>query len=156
RQSGRYLQSVQVLGKATVSDLLEPEYSLDDADAVLDLRAHAGLAAVHRPDVLIDPAAPAVTLVGEVPGALGNLADRLFLASVGLIAPDPRLLAVQQVGQRVPVGHVGRRSQDGVDQLGLAVHRHVGLHAEVPLVALLGLVHLRVALPALVLGGTGR
>ena len=57
RQPRRDLQTMQVLGQATVSHLLEPEHALDHPDAVLNLRAHAGLASVHRPDALIDPAA---------------------------------------------------------------------------------------------------
>src|SRR5690606_27170322 len=65
------LQAVQVLGQPSVSHLLEPEHPLDHPDAVLDLRAHTGLAAVRCTDALIDPAAPAVTLVGEVLGSPG-------------------------------------------------------------------------------------
>jgi hypothetical protein len=47
------------------------------------------------------------------------------------------------------VVHVGRRGNHRVNQLGLAVHANVRLHAEVPLVTLLGLVHLRIACIAL-------
>src|SRR5579872_3788929 len=60
------LQTVQVLGKPAVTDLLEAEHPLDYPDRVLDLRAHTRLAAVRGFDLLIDAAAPAVTLIGEV------------------------------------------------------------------------------------------
>ena len=60
--------------------------------------------------------------------------------------------------QCVPLGHivdVGRRAEDRVHQTGLSVHPDMGFHAEVPLVALLDLVHLGVALTGLVLGRIG-
>ena len=41
-------------------------------------------------------------------------------------------------------------------QARIRVHPNVGLHAKVPLIALLALVHLGVALAALVFGGAGR
>ena len=43
-----------------------------------------------------------------------------------------------------------------VNQLGPTDHADVGLHAKIPLIALLGLVHIRIALFLLVLGGTRR
>lgn len=50
----------------------------------------------------------------------------------------------------------GRRARHGVHQARLHIHADVGLRAEVPLVALLGLLHLRVALAVGVLGRAGR
>jgi hypothetical protein len=63
---------------------------------------------------------------------------------------------MQQVGNLLDVGLVGRRGGDGVHQAAVGVDRNVRLHAEVPLVALLGLVHLRVALAFGVLGRARR
>ena len=57
--------------------------------------------------------------------------------------------------QRMPLGDivdVCGCSDHGVHQTGLRIHPNMGLHAEVPLVALLNLVHLGVALTGLVLG----
>ena len=65
-------------------------------------------------------------------------------------------MPVQQLRQRVLVVHVGRGHHSAVGQAGLAVHADVQLHAEVPLLALAGLVHPRVALLLGVLGRTGR
>ena len=62
------------------------------------------------------------------------------------------LVAMQQRRDGMLVMHVGWRGNDRVNQLGLAVHADVGLHAEVPLVAFPGLVHLRVARLVLILG----
>ena len=52
---------------------------------------------------------------------------------------------MQQLGQRLAVGDVGRRGRDRMYQLGLGVDTHVRLHAEVPLLALAHLMHLRIA-----------
>src|SRR5262249_58453593 len=56
-------------------------------------------------------------------------------------APAPPFVAVQQPGQDVAVVNVGRRDFDGMNQLALAVHPEVALHAEIPLPALLRLMH---------------
>lgn len=52
--------------------------------------------------------------------------------------------------------HVGRRRHHRVHQAGIAVHADVRFQPEEPLVVLLGLVHLRIARAAAVLGRTGR
>ena len=59
-------------------------------------------------------------------------------------------------GDLLDVGLVGRRGGDGVHQAAGGINGDVRLHAEVPLVALLGLVHLGVALTVLVLGRARR
>ena len=50
------------------------------------------------------------------------------------------------------VALVGRRGVHAVHEARFGIHADVGLHAKVPLVALLGLVHLGVARLVLVLG----
>ena len=49
------------------------------------------------------------------------------------------------------ITHIGSRRDDRVHQSGICVHTKLSLHSEVPLVALLGLVHLGIALAAGVL-----
>ena len=68
------------------------------------------------------------------------------------IAPHPRLIAVQHVWDRSAIMHIGGRSDHRVNNLGLAVDTDVRLHAEIPLIAFLRLMHLGVALPSPVLG----
>ena len=51
---------------------------------------------------------------------------------------------------------VGGRAHHRVHQATVSVHANVRFHAKVPLIALLGLVHLGVACARAVLGGTGR
>ena len=73
-------------------------------------------------------------------------------ALVARIRKDNLFFTVQQRMALGDIIDVCVRSDDGVHQLGLRVHPNMGLHAEVPLVALLNLVHLGVAFTALVLG----
>jgi len=61
---------------------------------------------------------------------------------------------MQQMRQGERVGHIGRRGQHRMNELVTTVDRHVRLHSEVPLLALGGLMHLRVALALSVLGRT--
>ncbi len=63
---------------------------------------------------------------------------------------------MQEIGRRGEVVHVGCGDHDRVDQARLLVHAGMELHAEIPLIAFLDLVHLRIPLPFLVFGGTGR
>ncbi len=63
---------------------------------------------------------------------------------------------MQQFRQHLAVMHIGRRGGHGMNQLRLAVHANMRLHAEIPLVALLGLMHLRIPLLLAILRRTGR
>jgi hypothetical protein len=63
------------------------------------------------------------------------------------------LLAVQEISGWGEVMHIGSRGLHGVDKASLTIHVDVYLHPEVPLLALTGLVHLRIPLLLLVLGG---
>src|SRR2546421_9013672 len=121
---------------------------------MFDLGAHRILPTIgllvrisERP-ILVRP------LVGEVLGLGRKLLESfaLLLAAVGTVAREPSLLTVQQVGQLLAVVHVARAHAGAVYQAALTVRPDVQLHAEVPLVTLLALVHLRVAALLLVLG----
>ena len=63
------------------------------------------------------------------------------------------LLSGQQAVSLSHIVDIGSSADDGVHQDRLCVHANVRLHSKVPLVALLGLVHLRVTLTGTVLGG---
>src|SRR5215813_542475 len=106
---------------------------------------HFGFGAVFRSLDLIDNTAVAVAAIGEIPGLGRALADYRPLAAVSLITPHPGLIAVQQIGQHRAVGDIGRRGRHRVDQLAPAVDANMRLHPEVPLVSLLGLMHLGIA-----------
>ena len=62
---------------------------------------------------------------------------------------------MQQLAGLGEVMNVGDRSYNRVDQTGVLVDFDMDLHSEIPLVALLGLVHLWIALPLFVFGGAG-
>jgi hypothetical protein len=145
-------ESLGILEQAPVADLGEAEDDLEDQERMLAPGADAGLGAVLAPLDLIDPAAVPVAAMRKVLGARGSGADDVALSLVGRVAPHPRLFPVQQFRQQTGVVYVGGGSRHRVDDLGGTVNADVRLHAEVPLVAFLGLVHLRVPLPALVLG----
>ena len=152
RQCRHNEQSIAVLHHAAIANLGKAKEAFDDEEGMFDLGTHARLSAVL---LLLPFGESPVTkslLVGEVARLRCGLGDQLFLAGVGGIAIHPPLVAVQQVRDAVLVMLVGGRGDYRVDQLGLAVHANVRLHAEVPLITLLGLVHLRVTRLVLVLG----
>ncbi len=91
----------------------------------------------------------------EALGSGGMLTDNVTLPAVGSIAPDLGLLAMQQLGQHLTVMHMGRGGHDRMNQLGAAVHAHMRLHAKVPLVPLLRLMHLQILLLRPILRRTG-
>src|ERR1700734_2494411 len=78
--------------------------------------------------------------------------NHLASASVCRIAIYPRLLAVQEIGEDVTVVNVRSGRHDRVNDTLAAIGADVRLHAKIPLVALPGRMHLRIALAALVLG----
>lgn len=90
-------------------------------------------------------------LVDEALRARGLGQHRLALPHVGRIAPHPGLVTMQQGRKLLRVVDVGRSDLHRVNQLRARIHPKVPLHAKIPLVALLRLMHLRVAPPGLVL-----
>ena len=80
----------------------------------------------------------------------------LLHAGVARVGMHLLLLAVQEFRGLRDVGDVRRRRDHGVHQLAVPVRADVRFHPEIPLVAFLGLVHFRVALLFLVLGGGRR
>src|SRR4029077_109462 len=143
--------TVGVLRQTAIARLGEAPQALEGQKRMLDLGAHRRLSAIgllvrlgQRP-VLVRP------LVGEV-FCLGRDGLELFawlLAPVGTIPIESSLLPVQQVGHLLAVMHVARGNAGAVHQAAVAVHTDVPLHAKIPLVTLLALVHLRI--PALLL-----
>ncbi len=63
--------------------------------------------------------------------------------------------AMKQIPQLIEVMLVGRGGDQAVGQATLGIDTNVGLHAKVPLIAFLGLMHLRIALLLFVLGRAG-
>lgn len=151
-QRGDDEQPIAVLLQSAVTHLGEAEDALDDQEGMLDLGAHPRPGPILLTLPLGQRLVTAALLIREVAGFRRCLADELLLTGVGRVAIDPALVAVQQLRDQMLVMHVGRRGHRRVDQLCLAIHADVGLHAKMPLIALLGLAHLGIALPILVLG----
>ena len=57
------------------------------------------------------------TAVDQVLRSRCVLADHCPLTAIGLVAPHPRLLAMQQIRQDLAVGDIGGGGDDGVDDL---------------------------------------
>src|SRR5712691_4300513 len=124
-----------VLGQAAVAHLGEAEDALDHPDRMLDPGADARLLPIRQAQ-LWRRGAP----MREVAGVRGAHAEDGGLPRVRR-TPDAPLLAVQQPRQDVTVVDVGRRDLHGVNELALAVYTEVALHPQVPLPALLRLMH---------------
>jgi len=62
---------------------------------------------------------------------------------------------MQQACSSRDVVNIGSSSFNGMDQAGVLVHTDLDFHAEVQLVTLFGLMHLRLPHPILVSGGAG-
>jgi len=77
-------------------------------------------------------------------------------SAVARIAEGNFFLAMKQGARLRHVVHVCSRANHRVDETRFGIHADVRLHPEVPLVPLLGLVHLRVARLVLVLRRTWR
>jgi len=150
----------RILGQPFVADLGETELALDHAKRVLDLRANAGF------DLLgfVQQAAPRRLLV-QRPSLAWTHGDMPFntrsfwpldCPKVAGIRKDHRFFAVQQAMALSDIVDIGRCADDGVHQARISIDTDMRLHAKVPLVAFLGLVHLRIPLARTVLGRAGR
>ena len=147
-----------VLLQSFEAHLQQAELPLDHAKRVLDLCSHACLDVLALLRLRLRTA---LRQLGNVARSRCDVPVHLALyaalrAAISRVGPHMFFLAMQQIGYLFYIGLVGRRRRDGVDQTAVGVHANVRLHPEEPLVALLRLVHLRIALALLVLGRTGR
>jgi hypothetical protein len=146
----------RILGRPFVADLGETELALDHAKRVLDLRANAGF------DLLgfVQQAAPRRLLVkrpllawthGGMPVNARGVRP-LDCPRVAGIRKDHPFFTLQQAMTLRDIVDICRCADDGVQQVRIGIDTDMRLHAEVPLVALLDLVHLRITLTHAVLG----
>ena len=159
-QVGLGKQGVQlrgVLGQPPVAHLEMSELTLDDPKRVLYLGPDARLDGFQLIDELL--AGPCLVQRfalawphGHVPEHILGL--RPFMSTlVACVGKHIAFLPVQQSVGDHHVMDVGRCGLYRVHQARFGIHPNVGLHAKVPLVALLRLMHLGVTLPRGVLGG---
>src|ERR1017187_6580728 len=141
-----------VLRYPPVSRLVESEDAFQYPENMFYFRTYSRLSRVLASGFFVDIVLELRPAAGHVLGVGRGLADGIRLALIAAVAPHLAFLAVQQVRQHMFVRHRGRRGADRMHHALLAVHPDVRLQPEVPLLALPGLVHLRVALAARVLG----
>lgn len=156
RQPADHKEPIGVFHKATVSYLAKAEYPLKYQNGMLHLGADPGFGLVFRPLFLAQFSMATTLLLSKVPGLRRLFSNNLALPAICRVAPNSGLIAVEQVRQHPAVMHIRRSGYHRVYQLRAAVHSYMGLHAEVPLIALLRLVHLRITGLFLVLGGSRR
>src|SRR5688572_20858346 len=121
-QGSAHLEPVQVLRQSSIAHLLEAKHMLDHADGMFDFGTHPRLRPVLCLVDLIDPAAASMLAIGEVPSSRCSGMDHFSLSLIAPITPNSRLAPMQQMRQCIPVSDVGRRGQDRMDQLRLAIY----------------------------------
>src|SRR4051795_2004295 len=149
------MQLRRVLVEAAIAQLLMAEAVLDDVEGVLDDGAHLRERPLDRLCQLpqcfrqgFDDAA----LDRDVPADVAILKFRpLVRPGVAGIAEDIFLLSMQQRRRLGNVGFIGGSAHHRMDQARGDIDPDMGLHPEVPLIALLRLVHLRITALLLVL-----
>jgi len=96
-------------------------------------------------------------------GTLGDEPGDVFAILMLIALLNPKITGITEYSllvtmEKVSGGHnvvnVGGRGVDAVNQAKSVINADVHLHAKVPLVAFPSLMHLRIALAALILGGT--
>lgn len=151
------MQPVVVLGQAAIADLAITEYLLDVAEWMLHFGTYTGF------DFF------GFQLVGiqflPSPRSFGNEPRDVFAILMLIPLLDPKitgiaehslLVPVQQVSRGHDVMNVGRRGVDAMDQPESVINADVHLHAEVPLIPFLGLMHFRISFALIVFSGAGR
>ena len=152
RQSRHDEQAIAVLHHAAIADLGKAKDALDDEEGMFDLGTHTRLSTVLLLFPLRESPVAKALLVSKVTCLRCAQGDQFLLAGVSRVSIYAPLVAMEQLRQRMLVVLISRCSNHRMDQLGLAVYADMRLHAEIPLVALFGLVHLRIAGIVLVLG----
>ena len=145
-----------VLRQSPVAHLRVAELALDDAKHVLDARTDRGHLVVEAL-VRLGQRVVLAGLERDAPEQARLARHTLELVvHVALVTEHRPVIFAHQVRQLVDVRNIGRRHRNGMHEPGIDVGAHVDLHAEVPLVTLLGLMHLGVALLVPVLRRGGR
>lgn len=146
-----------VLGQSLMAVISVSEQVLDVVKRMLDFGPNTRLEFL---DPLIQPAQFGIRQGLTFAGPHGD--KPLYLAALvlypfldALVAGVPKgrgLFTMQQLLGLGDVIDVGRCGHQGMHKSGVRINANVGLHAEVPLVPLLGLMHLGIPPFALILG----
>jgi len=154
REPADHEEPVGVLCKPPVPDLAETEDTFEYKEGMFHPGANPGLGPVCGTFFIRERPSSHGLLMGKVTRTRSASADYTALAGIGRVSPDTCLASMEEVWEDLAVMHIGRCGDYRVDEFGAAVHSYMGLHAEVPLLALACLVHLGVTLLISVLRGT--
>src|ERR1700728_2129371 len=149
------LRSGQVLGQAAISDLGEAPELLNDAKGVLATGSGPRARAVDHSPTLAQRllcSRPPIDPVAQPP-RLEKLS--VVFLPVRLVAEDFPLVSVQQLRQLRNVSYAGSGRSHRMHDAA-PIRADVQLHPKVPVTALAGLLHLRIADRTRVLGRAGR
>lgn len=102
---------MQVLRQLPIMHLLQAEHTLCQADHGLDLGLPLRTVAVLRRLDVVDCAVAPKDPVAKILARGTRLANYLALTLVSLITPDARLVAMQQMRQRVPIVRIGAEAR---------------------------------------------
>jgi len=147
----------RVLGQSFVSHLAITKLALQDAKRVLHFGSYRSLELLDAFDgvaatLVLDRSALA-GFHGDMPGGLDVLrVVSLVSTKLARVTIDGLLHTMHQNVRLRDIVLIGWRRGDRVNQALVRIHTNVGLDTEVPVVAFLGLLHIRTPLTALVLG----
>ena len=148
------MQSVTVFGQAAIADFVVAKDLFNVPERMFDFGPGAGfeLLGFQFTGVQFLPTAGAF---GNEPGYILAISMLIPLlnAKITGITEHALLVAVEKVASGHDVVDVGCCSIDAVDQAERVIDADVHLHAKVILFSFSGLVHFRIALAALILGG---
>ena len=159
-QSEQRVGLMPVLGQSAIAHFPVAENVLEDVEGMFDGRPDGGFGFLQRLERFFHRAFghrfELAALAGDLPvNRPLQCHDLRALLDPGVagVGVDLLLLAVQQFRRLCDVRDVGRSDDHGMHQPAVPIRTDVRFHSEIPLVAFAGLVHLRVALLCLVLGG---
>jgi len=147
----------RVFPESSIAYLDEAELPLDHPERVLDFGPDTRLDPFNLVHHDVDGPAPAqdrplARAHGDMPLDVRRRVGPFLRTLVARIGKDVGFCPVQQRVGFDHVMNVGRRAPHAMHQTRLRIRANMGLHAKVPFIAFLGLMHLGVALTAGVLG----
>src|SRR5450755_1692592 len=145
-------QPFMILLQSAIAQFGISENALQNAEGPLHLGTYSCLGTILAPLPLVYRVLALRASRGHVLRFGGSGMNRLCLALVACVAPDLLLCTVQQIGQHMYIRYRGSRGAHRMHDAFFTIHADVRLGTEMPLVPLLGLMHLRIALALAVLG----
>ena len=145
---------MRILDQSLIPNFGESEPVFHHAKHVFHFGSYFRLIAISGSLAISESHVATALLIDKIFGLWCMSRNDLVFTRIGRITPDTTLVAVEQIVQNYRIVNIGRGSYYRMNQLGFAVDTNMGLHTEVPLVTFARLVHIRVALLLLVLGGT--